>query len=100
MLYCENCMLLCPDTECFSCGRAELREPKENDPVFLLTKDALLSAGIEDILNKNGIPCQKRGELGEGIISRIGYTKETYQFFVPYGAYGKSKELLANFIED
>lgn len=100
MLYCENCMALVYENQCPSCGTKKLREAKENDPVYLITKDAILSASIEDILNQNEIPCQKRGILGEGIISRLGYTFETYHFFVPFGAYKKSKELLYNFFEN
>ena len=100
MLYCEDCKLLCSGDECSCCGnKNKLRAPKGNDPVYLITKDAIFAAGIEDILKKNDIPCLMQGELGEGIISRIGYTKETYRFFVPFGAYNKSKELLSNFFE-
>jgi hypothetical protein len=39
----------------------------------------------------------KRGLLGEGTISRIGYMFEQYQFFVPYAAYEEAKELVSNF---
>lgn len=100
MLYCENCMYLAPDAACPSCGRKKLREPRDSDPVYLITKDAIIAASIEDILIQNGIPCLKKGLIGAGITSRIGFTNEVYRFFVPFGAYGKAKELLDNFFDE
>ena len=97
MLYCENCMRFASDIECPFCGRKKLREARENDPVYLIAKDAILAGSIEDILSQNDIPCLKKGLIGAGITSRIGTANETYQFFVPLSAYGKAKELLYNF---
>ena len=96
MLYCEPCKLLCPDGACDRCGSKKLREPKANDPVYLTTKDSVWSGGVEDILARNEIPYLKQGSQGAGVTSRIGYSMENYQFFVPLGAYEKSKELLAS----
>lgn len=94
MFYCEKCKLLCTDSECTNCGNKKLCEPKENDPVHLITKDAIWSGGIEELLKENGIPCLKQGIQGAGITAKLGYLTETYRFFVPFGAYEKSKELL------
>ena len=100
MLYCEKCRLLCTDNDCHDCGAKKLREPKDNDPVYLMTKDSLFSDGIEYILKENSIPCIKQGLNGSGITTQLGYITETYRFFVPFGAYNKSKELLDNFFDD
>ena len=97
MLYCAKCKRLTDDDRCQRCGKKKLREAKEYDPVYLITKDAMISASIEDILRQNNIPCQTRGIMGVNVFTGLGYTN---RFFVPYGAYNKSKELLANFFTD
>jgi hypothetical protein len=84
--------------KCEYCGNKKLRELSGNDPVYLLTQDTVAASGIEDILKQNGIPCLKRGMIGEGAIMKLGYMFESYQFFVPYAAYEASKELLSNFL--
>ena len=96
MLYCKPCKLLCADEKCGRCGNKKLHEPKANDPVYLITKDILWSGGIEELLTANNIPYLKEGLLGAGVTARIGYGMESYQFYVPFGAYKKSKELLAD----
>ena len=94
MLYCEKCMMLCDEKKCPNCGIEKLRVPKENDPVFLMTKEGIWSGGIEEILKENSIPCLKQGIQGTALTIKMGDITETYQFFVPFGAYEKSKELL------
>jgi len=92
-------MMLCDDAlKCRNCGKKKLREPKENDPVFLLELQSLWSGGIEDALSENGIPCLKRGVKGPGLSFILGEGFETYQFFVPYSAYEKAKELTDAFL--
>jgi len=86
--------------KCGHCGSNKLREPKENDPVYLITKNIVWSGGIEDILTENNIPYLKKGLLGAGVASRTGYGMEDYKYFVPFGAYKKSKELLAAIFVD
>jgi len=100
MLYCEMCMMLCDDgaKKCHNCNRKKLREPGESDPVFLLEQQSLWSGGIEEILRENDIPCMKRGVRGAGLAFILGEGLETYQFFVPYSAYDKAKELMDDFL--
>jgi len=100
MLYCKRCNLLCANKKCDRCASNKLCEPKENDPVYLITKNVVWSGGIEDILTENNIPYLKKGLLGAGIASRTGYGMENYQFYVPFGAYKKSRELLAAIFAD
>jgi hypothetical protein len=96
--YCSDCMRFFEDSKCDYCGNKKVREISDNDPVYLLTQDSIAASGIEDILRQNGIPCLKRGMLGEGTIAKLGYLFEKYQFFVPYAAYEESKELISNFL--
>ena len=100
MLYCEKCMKIVEGQKCGGCKSQKLREPKTGDPVFLMEKDAVIAASVEDILSQNGIPCLKRGLLGAGITAHIGYNMETFRFYIPFGAYEEAKELLANFLTD
>jgi len=104
VLYCERCRKLFEDNEanragkCPVCRKARLRGPADNDPVFILSHNAFMSPGIEDILKRNGIPCIMQGEVGGGILY-LGYAFEFFRFYVPYGAYDKSRELLADYLE-
>ena len=100
MLYCETCMMLIAQDKCPACKKNKVREPKENDPVYLLTKHAVWASVVEDILRENGIPCLKRSE--QTIVPTIimGEVATTYRIFVPYGAYGASQELLADFLNE
>ncbi|MEI6101911.1 MAG: hypothetical protein WCP73_08745 [Eubacteriales bacterium] len=99
MLYCEDCMCLTEENECPFCGNKKLREARENDPVYIITKDFIFAESIEDILTQNNIPCIKKDLMGAGLAARTGYAT-TYQFFVPFGAFAKAKELLYNFFEE
>ena len=96
MFYCEKCRLLTAGKQCHRCGKRRLRLPQNNDTVYLLTKEAIWSDGVEEILNEHNIPCLKQGVFGAGITS-VTHLPETYHFFVPFGAYEKAKELLDNF---
>lgn len=99
MRYCPKCRTACEE-KCLRCGSENLPEARENDPVFIITKDITWSAVVEDTLKKNGIPYLKEGVLGAGFAARVGYAAERYNFYVPFGAYIKSKKLLMNFFRD
>lgn len=93
MLYCSSCSVLCED-QCPLCGSKKLREPLENDPVYLITKDSICAGMVEELLQDNEIPYEKRSVFGCGVTLHTGTGIETYNFFVPYGAYKKSCRLL------
>jgi hypothetical protein len=92
-------MIILDEEKCPECRRKKLREPHDDDPVYLLTKDAILSASIEDILAQNKIPCIKRAQLGAGLTAYLGYSLDTFRFYVPFGALDAARDLLSNFIE-
>jgi len=99
MLYCPNCMELTSDTKkCSLCG-SKLREARADDPVYLVTKDHIFTGSIEEILAKNNIPCLKKPLYGAGLANRTGYA-EIYRIYVPFGLYGKAKDLIYNFLEE
>lgn len=94
MLYCEKCMVQTEENECPNCGAKKLRTVRATDPVYLIAKDAIWSGMVEDILNQNKIPFLKKGTLGAGLATNIGYAMETYRFYVPQDLYGQAVELL------
>ena len=101
MFYCELCMMLGDDRiRCHNCGNKKLREPKNNDPVYLLERNSIWSGGIEDVFEDNGIPCMKRGARGPALSFILGSGSETYLFYVPYADYDKAKELMADFLPE
>jgi len=89
------------DKKCCSCGRKRLREPKENDPLYLTAQNTVFSGTVEDILTKNNIPYMRRGKLGGSPWTApqqlLTFFNE-YDFFVPYGAHEKAKEVLGDFL--
>lgn len=98
MLYCEKCKSLINSNICRLCGTKKVREPKENDAVYLVTRNYLFSKMLEDVLAKNNIPylISRQGLCGTAPAKAPSGTDE-YKFFVPFGAYEKSKELLEDF---
>ena len=94
MCYCERCKMICSDAVCPACGSKMLREPKENDPVFLTRKDYFESGILESILNEKNIPFEKLGVMGQGMAMKVGIAFEHFNFYVPYGAYKKCSEVL------
>ena len=96
MMYCPDCQLLIGDNDyCPICYTRKIRQPKENDVIFLTTQNWILSEILEDILTQNNIPCLVQGKrTGRTDSSRLS------NVFVPYGAYKKAKELLEEFFNE
>ena len=91
-------MVVFPDEQGHRCAERRFREAAANDPVYLTTQDSTWSAAVEDVLTQHDIPCLKRAALGPAITAQIGHAMEKYRFFVPFGAFEKAKELLAEII--
>jgi hypothetical protein len=91
-------MELVEESKCPNCKKSIVREPKKNDPVFLIVDKALTIAAIEGILQNNKIPSYQRGMLGSGVTAYLGYSMETAYLYVPYGELERAKELIDNFI--
>jgi len=93
-------ILIEPDEgKCPDCRHKKLRPPKDNDPVYLLSKELLWSGGIEEVLGENGIPCMKKSTQGSAFNAIFGHFGDIIGFYVPYAALEKSRELLADFME-
>lgn len=96
MLYCPKCSRLTEGGPCPSCARAKrLRPPRDDDPVLLLTARFLHASMLEPLLDEERIPHSKVELLGVGGALRLGTMLESYQFYVPYAAYARARELVA-----
>ena len=94
MLYCPKCQLLCEESVCPECGYKKLREPEADDPVLLADEDYIRANMLEPLLRQAEIPYSRLGSLGSGIAAMIGYTVESYRFYVPYAAWEQAKDVL------
>ena len=95
MLYCEKCRRLCCDgaDRCPECRSKKLREPQNGDAVYLITKEPIWAGALAELLDKNGIPYLKKGALGEGMDTYVGYGLEVYSFYVPLQFHDAAKQL-------
>ena len=100
MLYCEKCKSLFELGSCSFCGHKKTREVKENDAVYLTTKNYPFSGMLEAVLTENNIPYWISRNAGiETTVFRALCAGE-HKFFVPFGEYEKAKELLEYFFEE
>lgn len=98
MRYCETCrrlVLLGGAPCCDVCGEP-LRDVRPNDPVLLVSADAMHANMIAPLLEDTGIPYAKSGDMGIGFTMQAGTLLETYRFFVPYDAYPQAHDLIAS----
>ncbi len=93
MLYCPNCQILAEGEVCPECGKPRLREPREDDIVLLAEEGYLRASMLEPLLEQAEIPFSKVGKLGSGIAAMIGFTQDTYRFYVPYAAYEPARDI-------
>ena len=99
MMYCVKCKGLTEADNkgtCLRCGYKKIKKPEPNDIMYLTIKDMIYASILEALLEENQIPHIKQP---------IGYKNPTtsfgsFQFFVPFGAYEKARELLNEFIKD
>ncbi|MFY9381314.1 MAG: hypothetical protein WBI55_04740 [Eubacteriales bacterium] len=96
MNYCPVCMILTSEKKkCPSCRKKRLVSPKDNDPVFLTTKEAIWASMVEDVLGREKIPYLKKEAFRYGISAGIiGYANEYYSFYVPYAALARATEMV------
>ena len=91
--YCAHCFAPYKEERCPSCGaKGSLSTPE--DPIFYMQADYFLSPRVEDFLKETGIPYLKKGELGAGLTTRIGFSFEHDHYFIPLKAYRDFEEEL------
>lgn len=94
MLYCSKCRSLCEQSVCPDCGNRKMREPEGDDPVLLTEEGYIRANMLGPLLEQAEIPYTKLGELGSGIAAMIGYTIDSYRFYVPYAAVEQARDVL------
>lgn len=87
-------MLLTDEIKCPLCGTKKLGDADMKDPVYLITKETIWSEMISDVLDENNIPYLKHGNLGPALSVMMGNIIEYCKFYVPFGEYDKSMELM------
>lgn len=93
MLYCEPCGYLYEGDRCPICGSRKGREPRGEDPCFLIEKGQMESDMLVDILKQNGIPSMIKGRAGAGLAMMTGLLLEEYKVFVPYALLEQAQEV-------
>ncbi len=84
--YCPHCFISYKGQVCPQCGlRGRLSSPE--DLIFYIEADYFLSPRVEDFLKEKEIPYLKRGELGAGLTTRLGFSFEHDRYFLPLKAY-------------
>lgn len=88
-------MLKRDENICHLCGKRKLKEPQQNDVVYLTTlNNGPLSGMFEDMLNNNNIPYMRKEPKGS--IPMAVFAKAfSFDYFVPYGTLELAKEILA-----
>lgn len=100
MLYCEKCMILCPDGKCPHKAKHYLREVAPDDPVYLTSKNSVWAGLMKNVFDDNGIGYLSRGQLGAGLIATVGEVLEVYDFFVRFSDYDRASEIVSSLFSD
>ncbi len=93
MLYCESCSYLYEGEACPLCGSRKGREPRGEDPCFLVEKGQIESDMLVDILKQNGIPSLVKGRSGAGLAMYTGLLLENYRVYVPFALIEEARDL-------
>ena len=92
--YCPRCRFVFESTEnrCNTCGKKKLKQPKDNDVVYLTSRrNGIKSGMLEDILAQNNIPFLRQGT---GIPTAV-FARDfgDVLYFVPFATLERAKEL-------
>ncbi|MDD5923778.1 MAG: hypothetical protein PUC88_03185 [Clostridia bacterium] len=99
MKYCNKCKKLYPTIAevCDDCAKELKKMELLNDPVYLVTACGFERSNIEGALKDQKIPYIEKPEKNEpGANAITGSYSENHRILVPYQAYLKSKEILAD----
>lgn len=83
MNYCEDCKILNPLNRCVICGKNHLREPEDNDFVYLNKMSYVQFCEIENSFIDNKIKYATL-PVGEGARSYLGLALEFLKVFVDF----------------
>ncbi len=86
MNYCSNCLMLTKEDVCPVCGGSALRFPEADDFCFLAELDDIWAKAAQELLQDNGIACQRLPASGMGLHLRAGKTMRE-RIYVRYADY-------------
>lgn len=67
-MYCERCKRLFDGAACPECGKDRwAREPRAEDPCFLMERGAPWDGMLGDVLDQNGIPHLDQARMGAAL---------------------------------
>ena len=95
-LYCPHCRRLFDGERCPDCKskRTAPRAVQTGDLCFVTEQAQIWSEMLADVFTQNGIAFERDGRLGPAISTIIGFTQESYRFFVPYEQLDRALELV------
>ena len=98
MLYCPRCQMTYPDesTFCTNCKNSRLRQPEEQDPVFLARVNSMDFLRVSGILQDHRIPFEERDDAQILLPPILAGTNlfDAKNIFVPYSALEQCQALL------
>ena len=94
MVYCEKCNLLTEGDRYSHCGNKRLREPREDDFVFLTRRESPWAGLPEDVFSQNGIAFSVKREKEAALAIRTVPAFEGFRFYVPYRQLTRAGELM------
>ncbi|MCL2570097.1 MAG: hypothetical protein FWE16_02725 [Firmicutes bacterium] len=92
--YCGRCKIVFEGEEArCKCGKKRLKPPVVNDIMFLTFRIHGPTSGmLEDLLEQHEIPFMRQESRG-GVPGAAFGKSSHFDYFVPFGAYAKAKEL-------
>ncbi len=95
-LYCPHCRRLFDGDLCPDCKsrRAAPRTVQQGDLCFATEQAQIWSEMLADVFQQNGIAFEKEGRLGPAISTIIGFSQESYRFYVPFEQLETALELI------
>ena len=92
-MYCERCRRLFEGDVCPECRKdRHAREPRAEDPCFLMERGAPWDGMLADVLAQNGIPHLSRSRMGAALGMRAPMLQST-RFFVRYDDLERARAL-------
>ena len=83
-MYCERCKRLFDGEVCPECGKNRwAREPRDEDPCFLMERGAPWDGMLADVLAQNGIPSLPQSRMGAALGMQAPMLQST-RLFVRY----------------
>jgi hypothetical protein len=92
--YCVKCYRINENDKCEHCKKKNLRIIKDDDIVYLTTKNFVLSGILDDMLTTENIKFMKKGQKGAGLSNTLGIVTEMFDYYIIYSDLEKALEIV------